>query len=158
MRKTTKLFLGFTAGLLLLCDCSAAEEKLGYENADVAKEALASASSVRMRCDLDNVDASGNIYADEKAAAYMKNSGLFDQTWTISISGEEWFHMKIVTIYTEGGTVIGSAKKEMDWSGSQCNLYVNLEDNGTQVMDFQDKYALLDMMYDEANEYYKDNK
>ena len=51
-----------------------------------------------------------------------------------------------------------SAKKEMDWSGSQCNLYVNLEDNGTQVMDFQDKYALLDMMYDEANEYYKDNK
>ena len=67
------------------------------ENADVAKEALASASSVRMRCDLDNVDASGNIYADEKAAAYMKNSGLFDQTWTISISGEEWFHMKIVT-------------------------------------------------------------
>lgn len=215
MRKTTKLFLGFTAGLLLLCGCSAAEEKLGYENADVAKEALASASSVRMRCDLDNVDASGNIYADEKAAAYMKNSGLFDQTWTISISGEEWFHMKIVTdeeinkmtksattyafydpdnnllgyaqervttpdqmpeayyiifldadlnekpyyasedghtIYTEGGTVIGSAKKEMDWSGSQCNLYVNLEDNGTQVMDFQDKYALLDMMYDEAKE------
>lgn len=215
MRKTTKLFLGFTAGLLLLCGCSVAEEKLGYENADVAKEALASASSVRMRCDLDNVDASGNIYADEKAAAYMKNSGLFDQTWTISISGEEWFHMKIVTdeeinkmtksattyafydpdnnllgyaqervttpdqmpeayyiifldadlnekpyyasedghtIYTEGGTVIGSAKKEMDWSGSQCNLYVNLEDNGTQVMDFQDKYALLDMMYDEANE------
>ena len=73
MRKTTKLFLGFTAGLLLLCGCSAAEEKLGYENADVAKEALASASSVRMRCDLDNVDASGNIYADEKAAAYMKN-------------------------------------------------------------------------------------
>ena len=62
------------------------------------------------------------------------------------------------TIYTEGGTVIGSAKKEMYWSGSQCNLYVNLEDNGTQVMDFQDKYALLDMMYDEANEYYKDNK
>jgi hypothetical protein len=54
--------------------------------------------------------------------------------------------------------VIGSAKKEMDWSGSQCNLYVNLEDNGAQVMDFQDKYALLDMMYDEANEYYKDNK
>ena len=204
MRKTTKLFLGFTAGLLLLCGCSAAEEKLGYENADVAKEALASASFVRMRCDLDNVDASGNIYADEKAAAYMKNSGLFDQTWTISISGEEWFHMKIVTdeeinkmtksattyafydqmpeeyyiifldadlnekpyyasedghtIYTEGGTVIGSAKKEMDWSGSQCNLYVNLEDNGTQVIDFQDKYALLDMMYDEANEYYKDNK
>lgn len=97
MRKTTKLFLGFTAGLLLLCGCSAAEEKLGYENADVAKEALASASFVRMRCDLDNVDASGNIYADEKAAAYMKNSGLFDQTWTISISGEEWFHMKIVT-------------------------------------------------------------
>ena len=46
----------------------------------------------------------------------------------------------------------------LDWSGSQCNLYVNLEDNGTQVMDFQDKYALLDMMYDEANEYYKDNK
>ena len=46
MRKTTKLFLGFTAGLLLLCGCSAAEEKLGYENADVAKEALASASSV----------------------------------------------------------------------------------------------------------------
>ena len=45
MRKTTKLFLGFTAGLLLLCGCSAAEEKLGYENADVAKEALASASS-----------------------------------------------------------------------------------------------------------------
>lgn len=29
MRKTTKLFLGFTAGLLLLCGCSAAEEKLG---------------------------------------------------------------------------------------------------------------------------------
>ena len=178
MRKTTKLFFGFTAGLLLLCGCSAAEEKLGYENADVAKEALASASSVRMRCDLDNVDASGNIYADEKAAAYMKNSGLFDQTWTISISGEEWFHMKIVTdeeinkmtksattyafydpdnnllgyaqervttpdqmpeayyiifldadlnekpyyasedghnIYTEGGTVIGSAKKR--WTG-----------------------------------------
>ena len=32
MRKTTKLFFGFTAGLLLLCGCSVAEEKLGYEN------------------------------------------------------------------------------------------------------------------------------
>lgn len=220
MRTKAKLFLGFTAGLLILCGCSAAEATLGYDSADEAKEALASASTVRMRCDLDNVDASGNIYADEKAAAYMKNKGLFDQTWTISVSGEEWFHMKIVTdeeinrvtksattyafydpdnnllgyaqervttpdqmpeayylifldadlnekpyyasedghtLYTTDGTVIGSAKKEMDWSGSQCNLYVNLEDNG-QVMDFQDKYALLDMMYDEANEYYKDNK
>lgn len=221
MRKTTKLFLGFTAGLLLLCGCSAAEEKLGYENADVAKEALASASSVRMRCDLDNVDASGNIYADEKAAAYMKNSGLFDQTWTISISGEEWFHMKIVTdeeinkmtksattyaFYDPDNNLLGYAQERVTtpdqmpeayyiifldadlnekpyyairgWTyhlyrgrngdrfcekrdglvRSQCNLYVNLEDNGTQVMDFQDKYALLDMMYDEANEYYKDNK
>lgn len=116
MRKTTKLFLGFTAGLLLLCGCSAAEEKLGYENADVAKEALASASSVRMRCDLDNVDASGNIYADEKAAAYMKNSGLFDQTWTISISGEEWFHMKIVT----DGKVAGYLQKN--------TVYINDEE------------------------------
>ena len=47
MRKTTKLFLGFAAGLLLLCGCSAAEEKLGYENADVAKEALASAMRMK---------------------------------------------------------------------------------------------------------------
>lgn len=38
MRKTTKLFLGSTAGLLLLCGCSAAEEKLGYENVDEANE------------------------------------------------------------------------------------------------------------------------
>lgn len=111
MRKTTKLFLGFTAGLLLLCGCSAAEEKYYI------------------------------IFLD---------ADLNEKPYYASEDGH--------TIYTEGGTVIGSAKKEMDWSGSQCNLYVNLEDNGTQVMDFQDKYALLDMMYDEANEYYKDNK
>ena len=52
MRKTTKLFFGFTAGLLLLCGCSAAEEKLGYENADVAKEALASASLIALKSSL----------------------------------------------------------------------------------------------------------
>lgn len=37
MRKTTKLFLGFTAGLLLCAAARRQEEKLGYENADVAK-------------------------------------------------------------------------------------------------------------------------
>lgn len=88
-----------------------------------------------MRCDLDNVDASGNIYADEKAAAYMKNSGLFDQTWTISISGEEWFHMKIVTdeeinkmtksattyaFYDPDNNLLGYAQEPRDDTGSDA--------------------------------------
>ena len=135
MRKTTKLFLGFTAGLLLLCGCSATyafydpdNNLLGYAQERVTTP-------------------------DQMPEAYyiiFLDADLNEKPYYASEDGH--------TIYTEGGTVIGSAKKEMDWSGSQCNLYVNLEDNGTQVMDFQDKYALLDMMYDEANEYYKDNK
>ena len=112
----------------------------------------------------------------------MKNSGLFDQTWTISISGEEWFHMKIVTdeeinkmtksattyaFYDPDNNLLGYAQERVTTPDQMPEAYyiifldADLNEKpyyGTQVMDFQDKYALLDMMYDEANEYYKDNK
>ena len=89
MRKTTKLFLGFTAGLLLLCGCSAAEEKLGYENADEAKEALTSAETIEIYFDLYGSKRKTKIVADGKVAGYLQKN-------TVYINEEEWFSIDYV--------------------------------------------------------------
>lgn len=97
MKKLNKVILGICTSLLLLSGCSMASANVEFDTADAAKEALNTATEVKWRCDLENIDPSGNFYADGKVAAYMKNSGFLDQTWTFSISDDEWFHMKLVT-------------------------------------------------------------
>lgn len=121
MRKTTKLFLGFTAGLLLLCGCSAAEEKLGYENADVAKEALTSAETIEIYFDLYGSKRKTKIVADGKVAAIFRRirsistrrSGFRLTMWRMSPSMTEKAPARRTAITTHPVRVLAMRRSSM---------------------------------------------
>ena len=159
MRKTTKLFLGFTAGLLLLCGCSAAEEKLGYENADVAKEALTSAETIEIYFDLYGSKRKTKIVADGKVAGYLQKN-------TVYINEEEWFSIDCVEdepindregsgttygYYDASGTCLGYAQEQyVDTSYGKDTRLIFLDVDETPL-DYQSSRSGR-ILYDENDE------
>lgn len=62
-----------------------------------AKEALNTASSVYFKGDLEAVNQKTDILADGAIAGRMEESGFINTKWTVTVGGETWFYMKIVT-------------------------------------------------------------
>lgn len=82
--------------VLLLSGCGGASA-LDFSDASEAKKALNNASVVYIAGKLENPNQTGDILADGKVAGYLKETGLFNTRWTISIDGKTWFYMKFVT-------------------------------------------------------------
>ncbi len=66
-------------------------------DAQEAKEALNTASSVCFKGDLEAVNQKTDILADGAIAGRMEESGFINTKWTVTVGGETWFYMKIVT-------------------------------------------------------------
>lgn len=79
---------------LLLPSCEAPEV---LSDAQTAQEALNTAASITLTGDLDAVNQTTDLLADEKVAGRMEESGFFNTKWTVTAGGESWFYMKIVT-------------------------------------------------------------
>ncbi len=94
-----KMIIGLVLGAgLMLAGCSDKASDIEYADADAAKEALNSASTVTlMEKDLDDATGAGDILADEKVAGYWYAGGFLDPTWTVSVDGKDWFYVKFVT-------------------------------------------------------------
>ena len=83
-----------TAVMLSGCD---GESSVTISDAEEAKEALNTASSVYFEGNLEAVNQDTDILADGAVAGHMEESGIFNTRWTVTVGGETWFYMKIVT-------------------------------------------------------------
>lgn len=90
------------AGLLLsgimaavLSGCGVAS-KIEFSDAEAAKEALNTASTIYFSGDLEAVNQTTNILADEKVAGYMEESGFVNTKWTVTVDDQTWFYLKLV--------------------------------------------------------------
>lgn len=83
-----------TAAMLSGCD---GESRVTISDAEAAKEALNTASSVYFEGNLEAVNQDTDILADGAVAGHMEESGIFSTRWTVTVGGETWFYMKIVT-------------------------------------------------------------
>jgi len=81
--------------IMLLSGCGVSD--IAFSDEDSAKKALNSASNVYIEGNLANPCQSGNILADGQVAAYMKETGIFNTKWTITIGKNTWFYIKFVT-------------------------------------------------------------
>lgn len=95
INKLAGLLLAGVAAVGLLSGCGEGPETIS--DAQKAKEALDTASSIYFTGDVEAVNQKTDILADEKVAGHMEESGFFNTKWTITVDGETWFYMKIVT-------------------------------------------------------------
>lgn len=93
-----RLVVLFLAGVvsLMLIGCSDTS-RVVISDAQAAKEALNTASSVYFNGNLDDVNQKTDILADKAVAGRMEESGFFNTKWTVTVGGETWFYLKIVT-------------------------------------------------------------
>lgn len=88
----------FLAGVLALMLVSCSDtSRVVISDSQAAKEALNTASSVYFNGNLDDVNQKTDILADEAVAGRMEESGFFNTKWTVTVGGETWFYLKIVT-------------------------------------------------------------
>lgn len=68
-----------------------------YASAEEAKQAMSQCRTFLVEGDLDEVNQEGNILADGKIAGRLKETGILNTKWTVSVDGKTWFWMKFVT-------------------------------------------------------------
>ena len=79
------------ASVLLGCRKSNVES---YASAEEAKQAMSQCRTFLVEGDLDEVNQEGNILADGKIAGRLKETGILNTKWTVSVDGKTWFWMK----------------------------------------------------------------
>lgn len=83
-------------GMLMLTGCAVAKN-LEFDTEDAAKDALNTASIVRIEGDdIEEADQSGNVYADGKVAGFLQEKGFVNSQTIISMDGNTWIYQKIV--------------------------------------------------------------
>lgn len=81
---------------LMAAGCSDTSQTV-ISDVQEAKDALNTASSIYFNGNLEDVNQKTNILADEAVAGRMEESGIFNTKWTVTVGGETWFYVKIVT-------------------------------------------------------------
>lgn len=110
------------ASVLLGCRKSNVES---YASAEEAKQAMSQCRTFLVEGDLDEVNQEGNILADGKIAGRLKETGILNTKWTVSVDGKTWFWMKFVTdepINNIDGVIAGTTYGYYD-ENNQCLGY-----------------------------------
>ena len=110
------------ASVLLGCRKSIVES---YASAEEAKQAMSQCRTFLVEGDLDEVNQEGNILADGKIAGRLKETGILNTKWTVSVDGKTWFWMKFVTdepINNIDGVIAGTTYGYYD-ENNQCLGY-----------------------------------
>ena len=133
------------ASVLLGCRKSNVES---YASAEEAKQAMSQCRTFLVEGDLDEVNQEGNILADGKIAGRLKETGILNTKWTVSVDGKTWFWMKFVTdepINNIDGVIAGTTYGYYD-ENNQCLGYAqkrlfeneNLaEERGEELYDYE---------------------
>ena len=96
-----------------------------YASAEEAKQAMSQCRIFLVEGDLDEVNQEGNILADGKIAGRLKETGILNTKWTVSVDGKTWFWMKFVTdepINNIDGVIAGTTYGYYD-ENNQCLGY-----------------------------------
>ena len=110
------------ASVLIGCRNSNVES---YASAEEAKQAMSQCRTFLVEGDLDEVNQEGNILADGKIAGRLKETGILNTKWTVSVDGKTWFWMKFVTdepINNIDGVIAGTTYGYYD-ENNQCLGY-----------------------------------
>ena len=139
------------ASVLLGCKKSNVES---YASAEEAKQAMSQCRTFLVEGDLDEVNQEGNILADGKIAGWLKETGILNTKWTVSVDGKTWFWMKFVTdepinnidgviagttygYYDENNQCLGYAQKRLFENENLEREYYLAEERGEELYDYE---------------------
>lgn len=108
----------------MLSGCGKSDRE-SYASAEEAKQAMNQCRTFVVEGDLDEVNQEGNILADGKIAGRLKETGILNTKWTVSVDGKTWFWMKFVTdepINNIDGVIAGTTYGYYD-ENNQCLGY-----------------------------------
>ena len=80
----------------MLSGCGKSDRE-SYASAEEAKQAMNQCRTFVVEGDLEAVNQEGDILADGKIAGRLKETGILNTKWTVSVDGKTWFWMKFVT-------------------------------------------------------------
>lgn len=80
----------------MLSGCGKSDRE-SYASAEEAKQAMDQCRTFVVDGDLEDVNQEGDILADGKRAGRLKETGILNTKWTVSVDGKTWFWMKFVT-------------------------------------------------------------
>lgn len=80
----------------MLSGCGKSDRE-SYASAEEAKQAMNQCRTFLVEGDLEAVNQEGDILADGKRAGRLKETGILNTKWTVSVDGKTWFWMKFVT-------------------------------------------------------------
>ena len=67
------------------------------ESAEEAKAALEGSGEIRLGADYEEINQFEDIWADNAIAGTLRESGLLNSRWTVSVKQETWFYVTVVT-------------------------------------------------------------
>ncbi len=100
-------------------------DRESYASAEEAKQAMNQCRTFVVDGDLEDVNQEGDILADGKRAGRLKETGILNTKWTVSVDGKTWFWMKFVTdepINNIDGVISGTTYGYYD-ENNQCLGY-----------------------------------
>lgn len=80
----------------MLSGCGKSDRE-SYASAEEAKQAMNQCRTFVVEGDLEDVNQEGDILADGKRAGRLKETGILNTKWTVSVDGKTWFWIKFVT-------------------------------------------------------------
>lgn len=108
----------------MLSGCGKSDRE-SYASAEEAKQAMNQCRTFVVEGDLEDVNQEGDILADGKRAGRLKETGILNTKWTVSVDGKTWFWMKFVTdepINNIDGVIAGTTYGYYD-ENNQCLGY-----------------------------------
>ena len=102
----------------MLSGCGKSERE-SYASAEEAKQAMNQCRTFVVEGDLEDVNQEGDILADGKRAGRLKETGILNTKWTVSVDGKTWFWIKFVTAgttygyYDENNRCLGYAQERL---------------------------------------------
>ena len=108
----------------MLSGCGKSDRE-SYASAEVAKQAMNQCRTFVVEGDLEDVNQEGDILADGKRAGRLKETGILNTKWTVSVDGKTWFWIKFVTdepINNIDGVIAGTTYGYYD-ENNQCLGY-----------------------------------
>lgn len=108
----------------MLSGCGKSDRE-SYASAEEAKQAMNQCRTFVIEGDLEDVNQEGDILADGKTAGRLKETGILNTKWTVSVDGTTWFWMKFVTdepINNIDGMISGTTYGYYD-ENNQCLGY-----------------------------------
>ena len=127
----------------MLSGCGKSDRE-SYASAEEAKQAMNQCRTFVVEGDLEDVNQEGDILADGKRAGRLKETGILNTKWTVSVDGKTWFWIKFVTdepINNIDGVIAGTTYGYYDENGNKL-----LRDSSDTTVYSYDTFGMLKNM------------